>query len=120
MATKSAAVGTKRKSAPSTRGKIASKPKKARVDVTKSRQQPKEDPEEDPEEDSSDVSDSEDGGAKLDNESSKKGSKNANGYANGNTFERGMLSHQPSLTLANQCPQVKPRANLTPSRSSSP
>ncbi|KAH6898855.1 armadillo-type protein [Thelonectria olida] len=110
MATKSAAVGTKRKSATSTRGKTNPKFKKARVDETKSRRQP----EEDPEEDSSDVSDSEDGGAKLNNESSNKDTKNSNGNANGKTFERGQTSresHAKQKQLALERRAAKPLAD---------
>ena len=82
MATKSAAVGSKRKVAPSGKGKFDGNAKKARLDEKKVRREPIEDPEED----SDDVSDSEEGGASLGDNAPKKSWKEANGK----TFERGM------------------------------
>lgn len=94
MATKSAAAGSKRKSAPSFKAKPDSEVKKARLDEAKTRSRSQ--PQEDPEDDSDEVSDSEDGGAKLDNDASKKDK--GNPAASGKTFERGLLHrHVPPL-----------------------
>lgn len=72
MATKTAAVGNKRKAAPS--GKPKSDPKKARLS-DRTRQKPVEKPEDS----SDDGSDSEEGGAKLSDEAPKKDFKSSNG-----------------------------------------
>lgn len=85
MATKSAAVGSKRKVAPSGKGKFDNKVKKVRLDETKSRRAPVEEPEDE----SDSLSDSEDGGVSLEDQQSKRGSNNANGASNGKSFERG-------------------------------
>lgn len=81
MATKSAAVGSKRKVAPSGKAKFDDKAKKPRIDGKKSRREPVEEPEDD----SDDASDSEEGGASLEAAAAKKSFKEANGL----TFERG-------------------------------
>lgn len=88
MATKSAAVGSKRKVAPSGKGKFDNKVKKARLDETKSRRAPVEEPEDDLD----DSSDSEGGGASLGDEQPKGSGNNANGASNGKAFERGKFS----------------------------
>ncbi|KAH7022721.1 armadillo-type protein [Ilyonectria destructans] len=108
MATKSASVGSKRKSAPSAKGKSDSK--KARLDETKVRRAPKEDPEDD----SNDVSDSEDGGAKLDDGASKKDFKKAVSGVNAKTFERSETSresHAKQKQLAQDRKAAKPLAD---------
>ncbi|KAF5026484.1 hypothetical protein F66182_1406 [Fusarium sp. NRRL 66182] len=107
MATKTAAVGSKRKSAPGGKVKTDSEAKKARLDVTNIRKQPVEEPEDD-----SDVSnDSEDGGANLSEEASKKLSI---GASNGKTFERGQTSresHAKQKQLAQERKAAKPLAD---------
>ncbi|KAK7430889.1 Pumilio y domain member 6 [Neonectria magnoliae] len=108
MATKSASVGSKRKSAPYAKGKFDAKNKKARLEETKKRA-----PREDPEVASDDVSDSEDGGAKLDDESAKKSSKKVNGV-NAQTFERSETSresHAKQKQLAQDRKNAKPLAD---------
>ncbi|KPM45432.1 hypothetical protein AK830_g1089 [Neonectria ditissima] len=109
MATKSASVGSKRKSAPGPKGKFDSKNKKARLEETKARKAPKEDPEVA----SDDVSDSEDGGARLDDESTKKSSKKVNGVS-AQTFERSETSresHAKQKQLAQDRKNAKPLAD---------
>ncbi|KAF9766290.1 hypothetical protein IL306_001318 [Fusarium sp. DS 682] len=108
MATKTAAVGNKRKSAPGGKVKTDSKVKKARLDETKVRKQPVEEPEDD---DMEDVSDEEDGGAELSEESPQKSS---NGAQNGKTFERGQTSresHAKQKQLAQERKAAKPLAD---------
>ncbi|KAH8736929.1 armadillo-type protein [Ilyonectria robusta] len=108
MATKSASVGSKRKSAPYAKGKSGSK--KARLDETKARRAPKEDPEDD----SNDVSDSEDGGAKLDDGASGKEFKKSVSGVNAKTFERSETSresHAKQKQLAQDRKAAKPLAD---------
>ncbi|KAF4453252.1 hypothetical protein F53441_4059, partial [Fusarium austroafricanum] len=108
MATKTAAVGNKRKSAPGGKVKTDSKVKKARLDETKVRKQPVEEPEDD---DMDDVSDEEDGGAGLSEEAPQKSS---NGARNGKTFERGQTSresHAKQKQLAQERKAAKPLAD---------
>lgn len=83
MATKNAAVGSKRKVAPSGKVKTDGKAKKARLDETKVRRQPVEEVE------SEDGSDSESGGAQLDDDAPRDGQEN--GASNGKTFDKGMF-----------------------------
>ncbi|KAF7550438.1 hypothetical protein G7Z17_g5711 [Cylindrodendrum hubeiense] len=107
MATKSASVGSKRKSAPSAKGKSDSK--KARLDETKPRRAPKEDPVDD----SNDASDSEDGGARLEDDDAKKNAKKVSGgFAK--TFERSETSresHAKQKALALDRKAAKPLAD---------
>ncbi|CAM1507097.1 Fc.00g067380.m01.CDS01 [Cosmosporella sp. VM-42] len=112
MATKSAAVGSKRKVAPSGKGKSDGKVKKARLGEGKVRREPVEEPEDDLD----DVSDSEDGGAKLGDDATKKSSKNLNAASNGKTFERGdketsRESHAKQKKLALERKAAKPLAD---------
>lgn len=80
MATKSAAVGNKRKSAPGGKYQTFSKlPKKPRLDERKFKKQPVKESED---------SDEEDGGADLSGEAPQKSS---NGSGDGKAFERSML-----------------------------
>ncbi|KAF4998820.1 hypothetical protein FGRMN_2875 [Fusarium graminum] len=108
MATKSAAVGNKRKSAPGGKVKTDSKFKKARLDETKVRKEPVKKPQDD----SDDVSDEEDGGADL---SEKPPQRSSNGAPNGNNFERGgqtsRESHAKQKQLANERKAAKPLAD---------
>ncbi|KAI5466766.1 armadillo-type protein [Mariannaea sp. PMI_226] len=112
MAPSSASVGSKRKAGQNSKAKPDySKSKKVRLSETKSSRKPAE---EDPESDSADVSDSEDGGAKLENGVSKKDSKNANSASNGKTFERGQTSresHAKQKQLALERRAAKPLAD---------
>ncbi|KAM0232152.1 hypothetical protein ACHAP5_010815 [Fusarium lateritium] len=107
MASKSVAVGNKRKSAPGGKVKTDSKFKKARLDETKVRKQPVKKPQED----SDDVSDEEDGGADLSEDAPQKSS---NGASNGN-FERGgqtsRESHAKQKQLAQERKAAKPLAD---------
>ncbi|KAM0221888.1 hypothetical protein ACHAQD_004684 [Fusarium lateritium] len=107
MASKSVAVGNKRKSAPGGKVKTDSKFKKARLDETKVRKQPVKKPQED----SDDVSDEEDGGADLSEDAPQKSS---NGTSNGN-FERGgqtsRESHAKQKQLAQERKAAKPLAD---------
>lgn len=80
MATKSAAVGSKRKATSGDKGKPSAMTKKARLDGSK-----KAEPVEEASDDFEDFSDSDDGGVKLD---SKNDGKNIKGYQK--TFEPGM------------------------------
>ncbi|KAF4955847.1 hypothetical protein FGADI_4242 [Fusarium gaditjirri] len=108
MATKTAAVGNKRKSAPGGKAKTDSKVKKARIDETKVRKQPVEQPEDD---DMEDVSDEEDGGAELSEQAPQKSS---NGAQNGKNFERGQTSresHAKQKQLAQERKAAKPLAD---------
>ncbi|KAH7270232.1 armadillo-type protein [Fusarium redolens] len=108
MATKTAAVSNKRKSAPSGKAKTDSKVKKARLDETKVRKQPFEEPEDD---DMEDVSDEEDGGAELSEQAPQKSS---NGVQNGKNFERGQTSresHAKQKQLAQERKAAKPLAD---------
>ncbi|KAH7163328.1 armadillo-type protein [Dactylonectria estremocensis] len=109
MATKSASVGSKRKSAPSAKGKSDSK--KARLDGGKVRRAPKPDPEDD----SNDVSDdSEDGGAKLDDTAENKNFKKAVSGVSAKTFERSETSresHAKQKQLAQDRKAAKPLAD---------
>jgi pumilio family protein 6 len=83
MATKSAAVGDKRKSAPSGKYQSSSKfNKKPRLDERKVKKQPVKESED---------SDEEDGGADLSEEAPQRSS---NGAGDGKTFERSMLYPQ--------------------------
>lgn len=84
MATKTAAVGSKRKVAPSGKSKIDGKVKKVRLDETKVRKQPVE------EDESDDLSDSEEGGAQIEDEAPQN-NKQSNGDSNGKVFEKGMF-----------------------------
>lgn len=95
MASKSVAVGNKRKSAPGGKVKTDSKFKKARLDETKVRKQPVKKPQED----SEDVSDEEDGGADLSEGAPQKSS---NGASNAN-FERGGMLSLYTTCAPNQC-----------------
>ncbi|KAF5674025.1 PUF6 family-member protein [Fusarium heterosporum] len=108
MATKSAAVGNKRKSAPGGKVKTDSKFKKARLDETKVRKEPVKKPQDD----SDDVSDEEDGGADL---SEQPPQRSSNGASNGNNFERGgqtsRESHAKQKQLANERKAAKPLAD---------
>ncbi|KAF4344447.1 PUF6 member of the PUF family [Fusarium beomiforme] len=108
MATKTAAVGNKRKSAPGGKVKTDSKVKKARLDETKFRKHPVEEPEDD---DMEDVSDEEDGGAELSEAAPQKSSDSAQ---NGKTFERGQTSresHAKQKQLAQERKAAKPLAD---------
>lgn len=81
MATKSAAVGSKRKATTGDKGKSSAMAKKARLDGNK-----KAAPVDDDSDDSEDFSDAEDGGVQLDNKKEAKSA--AKGYQK--TFEPGM------------------------------
>ncbi|RBR15038.1 hypothetical protein FVER53590_01255 [Fusarium verticillioides] len=108
MATKSAAVGNKRKSASSGKAKTDSKVKKPRLEETKARKQPVEEPEDD---DMDDVSDEEDGGAGLSEQTPQKSS---TGAQNGKNFERGQTSresHAKQKQLAQERKAAKPLAD---------
>ncbi|KAF5651036.1 PUF6 member of the PUF family [Fusarium tjaetaba] len=108
MATKSATVGNKRKSAPGGKAKTDSKVKKARLEETKVQKQPVEEPEDD---DMDDVSDEEDGGAELSEQTPQKSS---NGAQNGKNFERGQTSresHAKQKQLAQERKAAKPLAD---------
>jgi hypothetical protein len=86
MATKDASGLKKRKGAPSGKGKPDSYVKKPRMEAAKARPaRPAE-----PEDDFESFSDSEDGGAQLQDGVQHQSSRNFNGAANGKAFERGM------------------------------
>ncbi|KAH7171224.1 armadillo-type protein [Dactylonectria macrodidyma] len=110
MATKSASVGSKRKSAPSVKGKSDSK--KARLDGGKASRAPKP---ADPEDDSNDVSDdSEDGGAALDDTAARKSFKKSISGVSAKTFERSETSresHAKQKQLAQDRKAAKPLAD---------
>ena len=98
MATKSAAVGSKRKSAPSAKGKADGTPKKARFENKKSKPEPEEEEDAD---DFEDFSDSEDGGAKLHEQRRQNLSKGNN---DGKTFERGLSRQTQFYFIAHPNP----------------
>lgn len=118
MAAKDLAIGSKRKASGASKGKSDTKPKKAKVEKAA-------EPEEDVEMEDDDFesfSDSEDGGARLGEDRSKKPPFKKND-ANGNNFDRTgayilRLLANALLTQHNQ--QAKPRAKPTRSRSSWP
>lgn len=109
MATKSAAVGNKRKAAPSGKPKYDSK--KPRFSE-KPRQKPAQKQEREQEqEDSSDVSDSEEGGAKLSGEANKKDYKSADAKSAANPGQTSRESHMKQKQLAQERKAAKPLAD---------
>lgn len=97
MATKGSAVGGKRKAASVTKGKSDGMPKMAKLENGK-KPEPVED---DSEDDFESFSDSDDGGATLDDDASSKGFKGSDSQANGKSAQSGK---DPSHPLELVCP----------------
>ncbi|KAK5990952.1 Pumilio-like protein [Cladobotryum mycophilum] len=107
MATKSATAGSKRKAAPSSKMKFDGKNKKARLDKKTQHQEEAED-------DFESLSDSDDGGVKIDTEKPSKASKNTEKPSNGKSFEAGQTSresHARQKQLAQERKAAKPLAD---------